>query len=160
MNLLLSIANETRSFLQILQDEWIGLVASAFILVSFFFSKQMLIRIVNLCGCVVFVIYGILLPSYSTAIMNLALIIVHVVFLVRGIVAKKKAKKTDDANIAEAQNNDASTNTAPNDVAPTNTAPNNAAPNTAAPNNAAPNTTAPSDVIQNSADTTNTDLQK
>ena len=145
MNLLLSIANETRSFLQILQDEWIGLVASAFILVSFFFSKQMLIRIVNLCGCVVFVIYGILLPSYSTAIMNLALIIVHVVFLVKGIVAKKKAQKADDANTADTQNNDVSTNTAPND---------------AAPNNAAPNTTAPNDVIQNSADTKNTDLHK
>ena len=92
MNLLLSITNETRTFAQIMQDEWIGLIASAFILVSFFFSKQFVTRIINLCGCIVFVIYGLLLPSYSTMLMNIALVIVHIVFIVKEFLAKKRAR--------------------------------------------------------------------
>lgn len=104
MDLLLSILDETRSFPQILQDEWIGLLASAFILVSFLFSKATLTRIINLCGCVVFVVYGILLPSYSTAVMNLALIIVHIVFITKDVRAKLKAKKTQTEEQEQTKN--------------------------------------------------------
>lgn len=92
MNLLLSILNETRSFAEIISAEWIGMIASTFILISFFFTKQTLTRLINLCGCIVFVIYGILLPSYSTALMNLALIVVHIVYISKDIAAKKKQK--------------------------------------------------------------------
>lgn len=81
------------TFAEILKNEWLGIVASAFVLVSFLFSKQTITRLINICGCVAFVIYGILLPAYSTAFMNAALIIVHIVFLVKDYLAKKKAKR-------------------------------------------------------------------
>ncbi len=90
------------AFVDVLKNEWLGIVASAFVLVSFLFSKQTITRIINICGCVAFVIYGILLPAYSTAFMNGALIIVHIVFLVKDYLARKKAK----ANAAQEKKTD------------------------------------------------------
>ncbi len=81
------------TFAEVLKNEWLGIVASAFVLVSFLFSKQTITRIINICGCIAFVIYGLLLPAYSTAFMNGALIIVHIVFLVKDYLARKKAKR-------------------------------------------------------------------
>lgn len=80
------------SFLEILQNEWLGLVASAFILVSFLTSNQIKTRLINSVGCVIFVVYGFLLPAYSTAFMNFALLVVHVVFLIKYIIKKRKEK--------------------------------------------------------------------
>ena len=81
---------------EIFKNEWLGIVASAFILVSFLFTKQTITRLINMVGCVAFVIYALWLlptPSYATAFMNGALFVVHVVYLVRGAVAAKKAKQ-------------------------------------------------------------------
>lgn len=78
------------AFLDILKNEWLGIVASAFILVSFLFTKQTITRIINMIGCVVFVVYGLLLPTYSTAFMNGALFIVHIVYLIKDYLARKK----------------------------------------------------------------------
>lgn len=97
---MLSCIGET--FVEILKNEWLGIVASAFVLVSFLFSKQTVTRLINICGCIVFVVYGILLPAYSTAFMNGALIIVHIVFLVKDYLAKKKGKGAPEiTDIAE-----------------------------------------------------------
>lgn len=110
MNLLLSILNESRTFLEILQDEWIGMLASAFILVSFLFTKQMITRLVNMGGCIVFVIYGVLLPSYSTALMNFALLIVHIVYLTKDFLAHKKSKQaSQEPKESEMPNDDVAT---------------------------------------------------
>ena len=55
-------------------------------------------------GCIAFVVYGLLLPSYSTAIMNGGVFIVHVVFLVKHFVKKHREKNAvkeqtpDDGN--------------------------------------------------------------
>lgn len=89
------------SFVEILKNEWLGLVASAFILVSFLFSNQIKTRIINSVGCVVFIVYGFLLPAYSTAFMNFALLIVHVVFLIKYIVKKRKEKNAGQVEIKE-----------------------------------------------------------
>lgn len=83
------------SFVDILKDEWLGLIASAFILISFLFSNQIKTRMINAVGCVVFVVYGFLLPAYSTAFMNLALLVVHAVFLIKYVIKKRKSKKTE-----------------------------------------------------------------
>ena len=72
--------------------EWLGIIASAFILISFLFTKQTITRIINMIGCVVFVVYGLLLPTYSTAFMNGALFIVHIVYLVKDYLFRKKGK--------------------------------------------------------------------
>lgn len=90
-------------FLNILKNEWLGIVASAFILVSFLFTKQTIIRIINMVGCVIFVIYGLLLPTYSTAFMNGALFIVHVVYLIKDFKSRKKNKEA-----VETQNEESS----------------------------------------------------
>ena len=79
-------------FLDILKNEWLGIVASAFVLVSFLTSNQIRTRLINLVGCVVFVVYGLILPAYSTAFMNAALIIVHIVYLVKDFKARKRLK--------------------------------------------------------------------
>ena len=80
------------SFLEILQNEWLGMVASAFILISFLTSNQIKTRIINSVGCVVFVVYGLILPAYSTAFMNAAMLVVHVVFLTKYFIKRHKEK--------------------------------------------------------------------
>ena len=89
------------SFLEILKNEWLGLVASAFILVSFLFSNQIKTRIINSVGCIIFVVYGFLLPAYSTAFMNFALLVVHVVFIIKYIVNKRKNKNSEQVENKE-----------------------------------------------------------
>ncbi|MDE6441297.1 MAG: hypothetical protein K2L12_00910 [Clostridia bacterium] len=84
------------SFVEILKNEWLGLIASAFILVSFLTSNQIKTRIINSVGCVVFVVYGFLLPTYSTAFMNGAMLVVHAVFLIKYMIKKRKEKKPEE----------------------------------------------------------------
>ena len=85
--------------------EWLGIVASAFILVSFLFSKQLITRLINMVGCIAFVIYAIVyIKSFSTAFMNGALFIVHIVFIVKDYVARKKSK-SNEAVTADAEQN-------------------------------------------------------
>ena len=90
------------SLLEILKSEWLGIVASVCILVSFLTSNQIKTRIINSVGCVVFVVYGILLPAYSTAFMNAVMLVVHTVFLIKHFRKRRKEKTSDD------QQNDAS----------------------------------------------------
>ena len=80
------------TFLEILQNEWLGLIASAIVLISFLTSNQIKTRIINMVGCIVFIVYGILLPAYSTAFMNLALLIVHIIFLAKYFIQRRKEK--------------------------------------------------------------------
>ena len=85
------------AFAEFMQDEWLGLIASAFVLISFLMSNQIKIRIINMVGCIAWVIYGFLRPSYSSAIMNGAVFIVHIVFLTKHFLKlkKEKAEKED-----------------------------------------------------------------
>ena len=89
------------------KNEWLGLLASAFILVSFLTTNQTKTRIINMVGCVVFVVYGFLLPAYSTAFMNAALFIVHVVYLTKDYLKRKKSKKAQQQEASESTKNEA-----------------------------------------------------
>ena len=80
------------AFAEFMQDEWLGLVASAFVLISFIMSNQVKIRIINMVGCIAWVIYGFLRPSYSSAIMNGAVFIVHIVYLTKYFLKRRKEK--------------------------------------------------------------------
>ena len=82
------------SFIEILKNEWLGIIASAIVLISFLTSNQIKTRIINSVGCIIFVVYGFLLPAYSTAFMNFALLVVHIVFLIKYIIKKRKEKKS------------------------------------------------------------------
>lgn len=80
------------TFVEILKNEWLGLVASAFVLVSFLTSNQIKTRIINSVGCIVFIVYGFMLPAYSTAFMNIAMLIVHIVFITKYFINRRKEK--------------------------------------------------------------------
>ena len=71
--------------------EAIGILATLLILVSMSFKTTSIkgsiwMRTLNIVGSVVFVIYGCLLPAYSTAILNACLVVVnayHLVILIK-----------------------------------------------------------------------------
>ena len=109
----MDIAVMATSFAEFMKNEWLGLVASTIVLVSFLMTNQIKTRMINMVGCIAFVVYGLLLPSYSTAIMNGGVFIVHVVFLVKHFVKKHKEKNavkeqtTDDGGTqADCKEND------------------------------------------------------
>lgn len=57
--------------------EIIGILASVFVLISFLFKSESTIRIINIVGAILFVIYGILINSISVWLVNGSLIFVH-----------------------------------------------------------------------------------
>ena len=84
------------------KNEWLGLIASAFILVSFLTRNQTKTRLINMVGCVAFVVYGFLIKAYSTSIMNAALFIVHIVYLTKDYLKARK-EKTEKQQAAEGE---------------------------------------------------------
>ncbi len=76
--------------------EIIGMVASVLVFVSFFWSNEKLTRIVNMTGCVVFVVYGFLIGSLSVCAINGACFILHIVKLVQMYKRNKQNKPTEN----------------------------------------------------------------
>lgn len=74
--------------------EILGLVATVFVLVSFLFKNLVVVRCINIVGCIFFVVYGALLGAWSVWILNAALAVVHIVYLILDF-CKKKSKKTE-----------------------------------------------------------------
>lgn len=73
--------------------ETVGIVASLLVFISFFWSNEKLTRIVNMVGCVAFVVYAVLIQSLSVCVINSACFILHVVKLVQMRRRADKAKK-------------------------------------------------------------------
>lgn len=63
--------------------EIIGLWGTLFVLLSFLMKDLKKVRIVNIIGAVLFVVYGVLINAYSTWILNGVLIIIHIFFLTK-----------------------------------------------------------------------------
>lgn len=57
--------------------EILGLLGTVFVLVSFLQKNEIKIRQINILGAGLFAIYGFITKTYSTAILNIALIIIH-----------------------------------------------------------------------------------
>jgi len=57
--------------------EILGTIASIIVLLSFLMKGEVKIRIVNIIGAIIFVIYGILINAFSVWFLNGALCIVH-----------------------------------------------------------------------------------
>ena len=77
--------------------EFIGIMAAVLILTSMVFPTMSFkgsvwMRIINLIGSIVFVIYGILLPAIATAIANGAIIIINIYHLCKLIKNRKKSQ--------------------------------------------------------------------
>lgn len=61
--------------------EWIGYLASFFVLLSFLMRNITTLRYVNSVGCLFFVAYGILLSSWPIIITNVAIVLVNIYYL-------------------------------------------------------------------------------
>ena len=62
--------------------EWIGYLASAVVLVSFFMKKMKSLRILNTVGCSLFIIYGFALNvSWPIVVTNVAIVLVNAYYL-------------------------------------------------------------------------------
>lgn len=63
--------------------EFFGILATLFVLLSFLMKKVETIRCVNIIGALLFILYGILINSPSTWMLNAALVIIHSVYLIK-----------------------------------------------------------------------------
>lgn len=80
-----------------LSIEIVGICATLMILLSMLFVTttvrgSIIMRILNLIGSVIFVVYGILLPAISTAVLNGGLVIINSVHLIKLLIDNRKQK--------------------------------------------------------------------
>ena len=61
--------------------ESIGILASIIVLISFIAKGENKIRIINIIGALVFVIYGLLINSFSVWFLNGILVIIHLYYI-------------------------------------------------------------------------------
>lgn len=61
--------------------EWIGYLASFFLLLSFLMRNITTLRYINSLGCLLFVAYGILLDSWPLIITNGAIVLINIYYL-------------------------------------------------------------------------------
>ena len=84
-----------------MNKEIIGIIATLLVLASMCFKTtsykgSLCMRILNIIGSAVFVVYGFMLPAISTAVLNIALIVVnlyHTIILIKN--HKKDVSKTE-----------------------------------------------------------------
>ena len=81
--------------------EIIGYVGSAFVLASFLMASVVRLRVINSVGCVVSVVYGLLIHAYPTVIMNGALLIINIYFLLRMSKQKSAVYHADRAEAGD-----------------------------------------------------------
>ena len=83
----------------------LGYLATVIVLISFILRGEIKIRIVNLIGAIVFVIYGIMLPDLPVVLLNGCLIAVHIWQFWRMRKESKTAKALAEAEtrVAEAE---------------------------------------------------------
>ncbi|MDA3730212.1 YgjV family protein [Niameybacter massiliensis] len=57
--------------------EWIGYAASVGIVISLLMTNMVKLRVINSIGCVLFVIYGVLVGAYPVVISNAAIVVIN-----------------------------------------------------------------------------------
>ena len=73
--------------------EVIGYIASGFVVLSLLMSKAIKLRVLNLCGCLIFLFYGALLPSLPIIITNGCILLTNLWHLRRLYVERKVAER-------------------------------------------------------------------
>lgn len=68
--------------------ELIGIAGTLFVLLSFLMKDLVKVRIINIIGALLFVIYGILINALSTWLLNGVLIIIHIIYLIKNKIKK------------------------------------------------------------------------
>lgn len=61
--------------------EWIGYAASIFIVLSFVLNNLKSVRIINMIGCLCFVVYGTYFEFWPVVIPNIILVFIQLYFL-------------------------------------------------------------------------------
>lgn len=61
--------------------EWIGYAASIFIVLSFVVNNLKSVRIINMIGCLCFVVYGTYFEFWPVVIPNIILVFIQLYFL-------------------------------------------------------------------------------
>lgn len=86
--------------------ELVGIVSSLLVLISYLFSNQVKLRMINLIASAVFVAYGVLLAwlsgwvsGWSVIALNSGCIVVHIVWLLKHF--RKSSEKTANSDTAE-----------------------------------------------------------
>lgn len=72
--------------------EAIGIVGTIFVLISFLMKDIKMVRVINIIGAALFVVYGALIGALSTWLLNGILIIVHIIYLIKGYKENKGNK--------------------------------------------------------------------
>ena len=85
--------------MSVLGIEIIGFVSTLFILFSMMFKTTTIIgdirmRVLNLIGSAIFIVYGCLLPAISTIILNAVLVVVNSYHLI-GLLKSYKSEKQE-----------------------------------------------------------------
>lgn len=63
--------------------EILGTLASIIVLISFLMKGEKKIRIINILGAIMFVVYGILINAFSVWFLNGALVFIHLYYLIK-----------------------------------------------------------------------------
>jgi hypothetical protein len=58
--------------------EIIGIIASLFVLASFSLGNILWVRVVNIIGAAIFVVYGALMGAWAIVILNVLLVLIHI----------------------------------------------------------------------------------
>lgn len=57
--------------------EWIGYLASIFIVISLMMTSVVKLRVINTVGCILFVIYGVIVGAYPVVISNSIIVFIN-----------------------------------------------------------------------------------
>jgi hypothetical protein len=63
--------------------ELVGGLATVFVIWSFTMTDERKIRIINIIGAAIFVVYGFAINAISTGVLNAILVLVHLYYLTR-----------------------------------------------------------------------------
>lgn len=63
--------------------EWLGIAGTLFIILAFTMNGERKIRVLDLIGALLFVIYGVTIHSFSTVLLNVVLVVVQAYKLLR-----------------------------------------------------------------------------
>ncbi len=82
---------------EVLLNEIVGISGSILIAISMVFKTTtdkgvMYLRIFNLLGSIVFVVYGFMLPAYSTIVLNCICVVLNIIGLVKIIQKIRKER--------------------------------------------------------------------
>lgn len=63
--------------------EWLGILGTLFIILAFTLNGETKIRVFDMIGAVLFIVYGFTIGSFSTILLNVVLVVVQAYKLLR-----------------------------------------------------------------------------